>query len=156
MAYRKNRARTRSYRLSLERRKRSRASHSRCKSSRSASRQKASSERLRTAGSPAVTMPVNWLMARLSPDRRHLTHGQQLDQLGQDFVAIAAAQRQGHLRMQETVAQTDVVAVVGALERQVLLAFGQLGKGRRKAHARSQKIHDARREHVHSEEAKVV
>jgi len=58
--------------------------------------------------------------------------------------------------VQEAVTQADVVAVVGALERQVLLAFGQFGERRREAHARSQKIHYAGREHVHSEEAKVV
>ena len=75
--------------------------------------------------------------ARLSPGGRRLAHGQQLDQLGQDLVAIAPAQRQGQLRGQQPVPHADIVAPVGALERQVLLVPGQFGERGREADARA-------------------
>ena len=73
-------------------------------------------------------MAVSWLMARLSPGRRRFAHGEQLDQLGQHFVAIAAAQRQRQLRGEQAVAHADIVAAVGALEREILLASGEFGQ----------------------------
>jgi hypothetical protein len=62
IAYRKKRARTRSYRLSLRRRNWSRAAHSATNCSKVAARQKASSERSRTAADCAMIIWTSSLM----------------------------------------------------------------------------------------------
>src|ERR1039458_5535149 len=110
MAYRKNRARTRSYKLSLERRKPSSAAHSSISSSRVAPWQSASSDRLRVSRSLAVMTPVSLLT-------RHLPVRQQLEQVGEHLAAVLAVQRQGHLRGQQPVARADVVAPAGFFHR---------------------------------------
>src|ERR1039458_7327243 len=125
MAYRKNSARTRSYRLSLDRRNPSSATHSPINSSRVAPWQSASSDRLRVSRSLAVMTPVSLLT-------RHLPVRQQFEQIGEHLAAVLAVEGQGHLRGQQSVARADVVPPAGFFHRQVLLVPGQIRQGRGK------------------------
>src|ERR1051325_907501 len=92
------------------------------------------------------------------------SRGQQLDQTAEDFVAILAVEREGELRGQQTVTRADVVAATLHFVGEVALPRGDFRERRAELNATvtrratdifAEQRHHLRRQHVHSEEAKI-
>ncbi len=90
--------------------------------------------------------------------------GEEFDELGEDFVAVAAGEGEGGLGHEQAVLHVEIVAAAFDFEGEIPFVDGEVGQGGgeggflagRGGEAGVEDVHDARGEDVHSEKAEVM